>query len=148
MKRCSAQGYIFPDMLKSPGPMFQGLLVRKECLLRVGLLDESLPAWQEWDAFLRLSQFYKFAFVPEPCFVWDAHENETISKDKSRDLAGYERIVEAWKEQILQYVGRESLEKHLQVIARKRAALTSATSVSSKLDGVHPVGIIGAGTIA
>jgi virginiamycin A acetyltransferase len=148
MKRSSAQGYIFPDMLKSPGPTFPGLLVRKECLLRVGLLDESLPAWQEWDAFLRLSQYYPFAFVPEPCFVWDAHENETISKDKSRDLAGYERIVEAWKEQILQYAGRESLEKHLQAIARKRAALTSATTVSTKFDGVHPAGIIGAGTIA
>ena len=66
MKRCSAQGYIFPDMLKSPGPMFQGLLVRKECLLRVGLLDESLPAWQEWDAFLRLSQYYKFGSSPSP----------------------------------------------------------------------------------
>jgi ubiquinone/menaquinone biosynthesis C-methylase UbiE len=130
MKRCSAQGYIFPDMLKSPGPMFQGLLVRKECLLRVGLLDESLPAWQEWDAFLRLSQYYTFAFVPEPCFVWDAHENETISKDKSRDAAAYERIVETWKEQILRHAGPEALEQHVQAIRRKKAACGQTPSNS------------------
>lgn len=133
MKRSSAQGYIFPDLLKCPGPTFPGLMVRKECLLRVGLLDESLPAWQEWDAFLRLSQYFKFGYVAEPCFVWDAHENETISKDKSRDLAGYERIVATWKDQILQFAGPEALEKHFQTIARKRAALSSAIPESSKM---------------
>lgn len=123
LKRSSAQGYIYPEMLKSPGPTFPGLFVRKECLLRVGLLDESLPAWQEWDAFLRLSQYYKFGYVPQPCFVWDTHDDETISKDKRRDLAGYERIVETWKDQIIQYAGRESLEKHLQTIRQKRSQI-------------------------
>lgn len=136
MKRGSAQGFIFAEMLKSPGPMFQGLLVRKECLLRVGLLDESLPAWQEWDAFLRLSQYYKFGFVAEPCFVWDAHDKDTISKDKSRDLAGYERIVETWKEHIVRQVGPEALERHLQTIREKREAVAVTSSSTPQPDPV------------
>jgi glycosyltransferase involved in cell wall biosynthesis len=43
--------------------------VRREVFESAGLFDESLPALEEWDLWIRLSRFCRFAFVPEPLVV-------------------------------------------------------------------------------
>lgn len=47
----------------SPGTT---LVVRRECLARVGLLDEELPRLEDWDWLLRLSKLYKLVVVEKP----------------------------------------------------------------------------------
>lgn len=44
----------------------QSLLIKKECLLSVGLFDECLPRLQDWELLLRLSKQYHFYLVDEP----------------------------------------------------------------------------------
>jgi glycosyltransferase involved in cell wall biosynthesis len=39
--------------------------VKKECLDRAGLFDESLPALEEWDLWIRLAKACRFAYIPE-----------------------------------------------------------------------------------
>lgn len=44
----------------------QSLLIKKECLLNVGMFDEKLPRLQDWELLLRLSKHYHFYLVDEP----------------------------------------------------------------------------------
>ena len=65
------------DILKTSGDLHnvllgknfistQTLLIKKECLLDVGIFDESLPRLQDWELLLRLSKDYHFYLVDEP----------------------------------------------------------------------------------
>ncbi len=47
----------------SPGTT---LVVRRECLTKVGLFDEEFPRLEDWDLLLRLSKVYKLALVRKP----------------------------------------------------------------------------------
>src|SRR5215475_7306431 len=40
-------GRVYKKLLAKPGPTFEGFLVSKESLVRIGYLDESIPAYQE-----------------------------------------------------------------------------------------------------
>lgn len=41
-------------------------MVRKECLEEIGGFDESLPTSNDYDLWIRLSERYAFAYLPEP----------------------------------------------------------------------------------
>jgi len=119
------RGYIYPKILNEPGPMFQGLLLKKECLEKIGLLDETIISWQEWDTFIRLAKYFEFGFVSEPCFIWHWHEGHTISKDKRKEAEGYYQIVEKHADEIIKYAGTEALMNHYMITLEKLKALTA-----------------------
>ena len=56
-------------LLMHQGPMFQSMLVRKELLLKIGMLDENVVAYQEWDTAIRLAENVRFIHVREPLFI-------------------------------------------------------------------------------
>ena len=72
-------GMVYEDLLRGPAPMFQSLLVRRSALARIGPLDETILSYQEWDTAIRLALDSRFAFVPEPTFVYHCHGDDTIS---------------------------------------------------------------------
>lgn len=119
------RGYVYPKILNEPGPMFQGLLLKKECLEKIGLLDETIISWQEWDTFIRLAKYFEFGFVSEPCFIWHWHEGHTISKDKRKEAEGYYQIVEKHADEIIKYAGTEALINHYMITLEKLKALTA-----------------------
>jgi glycosyltransferase involved in cell wall biosynthesis len=49
---------------------FSSVTVRRECLDRVGLFDESLNMGMDWDLLLRISPYYDFAFVDKPLIAY------------------------------------------------------------------------------
>ncbi len=59
-------GMLFNELLRGNFIDFPTILLKKECLESVGLLDESFPRNQDWELFLRLSKAYPFKFVDEP----------------------------------------------------------------------------------
>lgn len=111
-------GMVFREILSKPGPMFQGLLVKKTALEHIGYLDERILSFQEWDTSIRLSQYFAFGFVQEPTFIYHCHGDETISKDRLREARGYEQIIYKHKENIKGVIGRKGLAKHYEVIGR------------------------------
>ncbi len=119
------RGDIYADILTKPGPGFPSLLVKKECLERIGLLDESIISWQEWDTFIRLAKYFEFGFVSEPCFIWHWHEGHTISKDKRKEAEGYYQVVEKHADEIIKYAGTEALMNHYMITLEKLKALTA-----------------------
>ena len=112
-------GDIYVDLLKYPGPMFQGLLVKRECLERIGYLDEDIISYQEWDTAIRLARYYKFGFVEKPLFIYHCHEDETISKDMKRGADGWAQIVEKNCKDILEVAGKKALQRHYIILAGK-----------------------------
>lgn len=85
------RGYLYPELLRRNiigGPT---LLVRKECFEEVGVFDESLAIFEDWDMVLRLSKRYDAAFVAEPLYDYFEHE-KSLTTDRSS--AHRERIAE------------------------------------------------------
>lgn len=108
-------GQIWRRLLECPGPMYQGLLVKTEAARNVKWIDDSIVAFQEWDAVLTLSQLYDFIFVPIPTFAYDRSLDETISKNKLTNALGYEQIVNKWIKYILDEHGNLGAYRHLMI---------------------------------
>lgn len=108
------QGQVHKELLQRPGPMFQGLLVSKEALVRIDLLDESIVSYQEWDTSIRLAKHYRFGFVAEPTFVYDCRQSDSISKDSLREAKGYEQVFTKHFWPIFRVLGPKAIVHHYQ----------------------------------
>lgn len=93
----------YKDLLKAPGPMFQGILVSKIALQKIGFLDERVPSFQEWDTSLMLSKYCRFVYINEKLFRYYLHDGETISKDIKKNIQGYGYIINKFEEDMKQY---------------------------------------------
>lgn len=40
--------------------------IKRECLDKIGLFDESLPSLEDWDILIRLAKKYQFIYIPKP----------------------------------------------------------------------------------
>lgn len=49
-------------------------LMRNICLFDVGLYDESIEKSQDYDLWLRISEKYKIANIPDYLYIWRSHE--------------------------------------------------------------------------
>jgi glycosyltransferase involved in cell wall biosynthesis len=104
----------YKSLLSGSGPMFQGLFFHKNLIINGGLLDESVPSYQEWDTSLILAKNgAKFYHIKEPLFVYNLHSGETISKNIVRDFNGYQYIINKYKNDIIKYVGMNIWKKHI-----------------------------------
>ena len=104
----------YKSLLNGPGPMFQGLFFHKSLIINGGLLDESVPSYQEWDTSLILAKNgAMFYHIKEPLFVYNLHSGETISKDIIRDFNGYQYIINKYKDDVIKYAGMNIWKKHI-----------------------------------
>lgn len=110
-------GRIYRILLQREGPVFPALLVRAEALRRIGLLDERIRAFQEWDTSIRLARHYPFAFVATPTFVYDCRGRDAMSKDRRRGGEGYEQIVRKHLLAMGWHGGPAVLARHFRIAA-------------------------------
>jgi glycosyltransferase involved in cell wall biosynthesis len=108
------RGHVYRELLRKPGPMFQGLLISRGAFARLGYLDENIVAYQEWDTAIRLAKHFSFEFVVEPTFIYDCRHANTISKDSLREAVGYEQIVNKHRWSMLCHLGPRGLAHHYQ----------------------------------
>lgn len=106
------RGQSYTDLLRRPGPLFQGLLVARDALEQIGLLDETIIAYQEWDAAIRLAREHEFEFLQEPTFVYHCDHEGTISKNLARNARGYEQVFTKHRRAILCRLGPKALSTH------------------------------------
>jgi glycosyltransferase involved in cell wall biosynthesis len=111
-------GNVYRDLLIMPGPMFQGLLIRKGAMEQIGLLDESLVSYQEWDTSIRLAKHFPFAYVTEPTFSYMINSADAISRNKLRSAIGYEHILKKHFAEILAEIGAPAIAHHYRILAR------------------------------
>jgi glycosyltransferase involved in cell wall biosynthesis len=73
-------------------------LIRTEALRQIGGFDESLPAIQDYDCWLRLIEKGKFRTVNQPLTAVYCHDKERISNDPHKRIVGINFIKERYSE--------------------------------------------------
>lgn len=109
LKMRGKSGHVYPFILKDSFCLFPSLLTSKKNLIRIGLLDEKVPSFQEWDTAIRLAKTNEFVYIHSPLFIYHLHDGETISKNKKKTIDGKEYIYEKYKYDILSALGKKEL---------------------------------------
>ena len=123
-------GSIYFNVLISPGPMFQSLLVSKVALEAIEYLDEKIIAYQEWDTSIRLAKLFNFAFMPEPTFIYDCRGDDTISKNMKRDVEGYQQVFNKHFSEVIKQAGPRAVAHHYQNIANRYQSIDEQDSAT------------------
>lgn len=55
------------------------VLLKRECLDKVGLFDEKLPSFQDYDLWIRISKKFHFDYIREPLLRYYLHQNKIWS---------------------------------------------------------------------
>ena len=111
-------GRIYDRLLRHEGPVFPALLVKRAALERIGLLDEQIMAFQEWDTSIRLAHEYEFSFEPRPTFIYDCGGADAMSKDFIRNGRAYEQVVHKHFRAILRHGGPAAVAQHHRLAQR------------------------------
>ncbi len=75
-------------------------VVKKESIVKAGLFDESLPSFQDYDMWLRLSEVCDFAYNDSILVVKYEGFGEQTSRNPKRRVAGYTRICEKYEQSL------------------------------------------------
>ncbi|MBD3426746.1 MAG: glycosyltransferase [Candidatus Omnitrophica bacterium] len=67
--RSGKSGDLHHDFLMGNFVTVIATLVKRECFLKVGNFDESLPSFEDWDMWLRISKHFKFRYSDEPLVI-------------------------------------------------------------------------------
>lgn len=112
LRRLERTGNVYRRLLLQEGPMFQSMLVKKSLLYKIGLLDENVVAYQEWETAIRLAKRTEFIYIREPLFIYHCHSGETISKNLKKGIQGYLYIVKKYRKDIIKVHGFKGLAIH------------------------------------
>ncbi len=72
--------------------------IRKECFEKCGGFDETMPAAQDYEMWLRIAREYKIDYVDEPLSIVHLHGGERISTNWAKKVEGSERIRTIYKD--------------------------------------------------
>jgi len=67
-------------------------MVRKKCFQTVGMFDISLPARQDWDMWIRLSEKYRIGCVPDILVEQGNHPGERVRSKAHREIGAHQTI--------------------------------------------------------
>lgn len=124
------------DLLDGTRPgSFSRFAVRASAIDAVGLLDERLPSWQDWEWQFRFARHCRFAAVPDLLVSYRLGSHEQLSDDfeRRRDVS-YPVMLERHREAVARR-GRGDERRFLGLLARSLAA--SALHNGAYLSGVR-----------
>lgn len=64
------QGDVFWELLEQNFIPCGAVVFRRSCLLRVGLLDQSVPGIDDWDLWIRIAALFPVIALEQPVMVW------------------------------------------------------------------------------
>jgi glycosyltransferase involved in cell wall biosynthesis len=73
------------------------VLLRKRCLDKVGLFDETISYLEDRDLWIRLSVHYDFEYIPKPLIKYYVHDNAQLTKNIVLQTAGREKLLERYQ---------------------------------------------------
>ncbi len=72
-------GYIFPALLKKNNITATAAMFTRKCIEAVGMYDEELFGYEDWDIYLRISKKYLVGFIREPLYDYYQMAGSLIS---------------------------------------------------------------------
>lgn len=73
------KGYVYPALLPKNFFATPAILIKKNCLDKVGVFDEELTAYEDWELALRLVREYDVEFIKEPMYDYIRSNTGLIS---------------------------------------------------------------------
>ena len=70
-------GRLFPELIRRNFINMQSVLLRKECVARVGSFDEGIKWVEDWWYWVRVSRHYQFLYSPEILAKYRVHRKST-----------------------------------------------------------------------
>jgi len=108
----SLSGSIYPEVLRGcPGPV-HSLMIKRKCFDEIGLFDERLEQFENFDLWVRLSKKYKFDYVNKCLVVYNYHSNQMTKK--------YKEILSARDYLLDKYAGDYLLNKRFLYVQLRR----------------------------
>ena len=52
------------------------VLLKRKCFEKVGLFDETLPSFQDYDLWIRISKWFHFDYIKEPLLKYHVHQKK------------------------------------------------------------------------
>jgi glycosyltransferase involved in cell wall biosynthesis len=73
----SPSGWLFPELIRGNFINMQSVLLRKECVVRVGCFDEGIKWVEDWWYWVKLSRHYQFLYDPAALAKYRVHRKST-----------------------------------------------------------------------
>jgi glycosyltransferase involved in cell wall biosynthesis len=74
-------------------------LILKDAIVDVGMFDETFPARQDYEMWIRISGKYNVQGIDQPLFLYHQHEGEQITSSGRRALMGYVKIYKKYRKE-------------------------------------------------
>jgi glycosyltransferase involved in cell wall biosynthesis len=103
------EGYIHYSLLEGNFVTTPAAVVKKECFEKAGAFDESLPRFQDWELWIRISKYYQFKYINEPLVI-SYYTPDSISTDQNGLIIACKLILEKHFEDLKKH--RKLLAKH------------------------------------
>jgi len=87
--------------------------IRRECIKKCGIFDETLSSFQDWDYWFRIAHHFKFIYIPKILVHFTQHLGERTSQNEDKRLKGLNQICKKWNKEINVRVLSRSLIKNI-----------------------------------
>src|SRR5258706_11563252 len=87
--------------------------IRRECIKKCGIFDETLSSFQDWDYWFRIAHHFKFIHVPKLLVHFRQHLGERTSQNEDKRLKGLNQICKKWKKEINVEIFSRTLIKNI-----------------------------------
>ena len=87
--------------------------IRRECIKKCGIFDETLTSFQDWDYWFRIAHRFKFIYIPKVLVHFRQHLGERTSQNEDKRLKGLHQICKKWDKEINVAVLSKSLTKNI-----------------------------------
>ncbi len=74
--------------------------IKRDCVTKCGLFDESLVSFQDWDYWFRIAQKFKFVHIPAVLVHFRQHLGDRTSHNEEKRRKGLNQIINKWKDKI------------------------------------------------
>ncbi len=105
------RGYLYPDLLRrNVIHGTSGVMIRREVIETVGYFDETFTVMQDYEYWLRISEFFFVDYVPEALTVYYDHSEDAEGQRLSRQFAGYMKaraLIHGWRTHDMRAAGVE-----------------------------------------
>lgn len=72
-------------------------VIKRECFFDIGMFDEVMPAKQDYDLWIRITEKYKIIGINQPLYLYLQHDSNQMSKDYSLILKGYQKLYKKYR---------------------------------------------------
>ncbi len=80
-KKAMKIGYTYEGMSRLCVMFLSTVVVRKKCFDKVGIFDSSIPAFEDWDLYLRIALYYRIGTIPEPLVKYRFHKGQSTMSE-------------------------------------------------------------------